>query len=212
MVTAQGCPVGFVRPGIRDHRPLQTAAALTRRSAGGPAGDAGLPLLGRVLKQKSGRLPAGKLFPVRGQGLPLWAGSGNATRVSCTPAQRSSKDPCCPHQQRPVPGPAGGKRPPGAGRALAGGFGRRLAWIQPRAAAGAMAPARMRKAHRRKRFPLSGQAAHAVGTFSASCQAPLRGLLPPREPSGPHQAACHRTHGLPPKAVSPQGPARISRP
>jgi hypothetical protein len=36
----------------------------------------------RVLKQQSDRQPAGKLFPVRGQGLALWAGPGNATRVS----------------------------------------------------------------------------------------------------------------------------------
>jgi len=58
-----------------------------------------------------------------------------------------------------------GQRPPR--RALAGGFGPRLAKGQRGAVAGAMAPARMRKARRRKRSPLFGQAAHATGTFSA---------------------------------------------
>jgi hypothetical protein len=38
-------------------------------------------------------------------------------------AERCHQDPCRPHQQRPAPDPAGGKRPPWAGRALAGGFG-----------------------------------------------------------------------------------------
>ena len=47
---------------------------------------------------------------------------------------------------RPAPDPAGGKHPPGAGRALAGGFGPRRARDQRSAVAGAVAPARMRKA------------------------------------------------------------------
>jgi len=44
--------------------------------------------------------------------------------------------------RRPAPDLAGAKRPPGAGRALAGGFGPRLVKDQRGAAAGAMAPAR----------------------------------------------------------------------
>jgi len=67
--------------------------------------------------------------------------------VPCRPA-----DPGTTPGQRPTrragsarPGRVG--RPPGAGRALAGGFGPRLAKDQRGAVAGAMAPARMRKAH-----------------------------------------------------------------
>ena len=49
--------------------------------------------------------------------------------------------------QRPVPhAPTAGQRPPWAGRALAGGFGPRRAKDQRGAVAGAMAPARIRKA------------------------------------------------------------------
>jgi hypothetical protein len=53
---------------------------------------------------------------------PLRAGTGNAC-VSPARAERCHKDRCNRHKQRPAPGPAGEKRPPGAGRALAGGFG-----------------------------------------------------------------------------------------
>ncbi|MFN7596675.1 MAG: hypothetical protein ACK5PT_08000 [Cereibacter sp.] len=42
---------------------------------------------------------------------------------------------------RPAPDPAGGKRPPWAGRVLAGGFGPRPVKDQRDAVAGAMAPA-----------------------------------------------------------------------
>ena len=72
---------------------------------------------------------------------------------------------------RPVdPEPTKGQRPPGAGRALAGGFGPRLDKDQRGSVAGAMAPARMRKARAgRKRFPLCARAAPAAGTFSAPC-------------------------------------------
>ncbi len=43
--------------------------------------------------------------------------------VSPARARRCHQDPRNPHQQRPAPDPAGEKRPPWAGRALAGGFG-----------------------------------------------------------------------------------------
>jgi hypothetical protein len=42
--------------------------------------------------------------------------------VSPARARRCPQDPCHPQQERPAPDPAGKKRPPGAGRALAGGF------------------------------------------------------------------------------------------
>jgi hypothetical protein len=54
--------------------------------------------------------------------VPLRAGTGNAC-VSPARARRCHEDPCHPHQQRSAPDPAGEKRPPRAGRALAGGFG-----------------------------------------------------------------------------------------
>jgi hypothetical protein len=44
-------------------------------------------------------------------------------RVSPARAGRCHKDRLHPHQQRTAPDPAGAKRPPGVGRALAGGFG-----------------------------------------------------------------------------------------
>ena len=55
-------------------------------------------------------------------------------------AGRCHKDPCRPHNERPAPGPAGAKRPPGAARTLAGGFGPRRVKGQRSAVAGAMAP------------------------------------------------------------------------
>jgi len=56
---------------------------------------------------------------------PLRAGTGNATRVSPAPVGRSPVDRQVREGQRPAPDPAGAKRPPWAGRALAGGFGPR---------------------------------------------------------------------------------------
>ena len=53
------------------------------------------------------------------------AGTGNATRVSPARAQRRPVDRQVLEERRAAPGPAGAKRPPGAGRALAGGFGPR---------------------------------------------------------------------------------------
>ena len=52
---------------------------------------------------------------------PLRAGETHC--VSPARARRCHQDRCNPHQQRPALDPAGEKRPPGAGRALAGGFG-----------------------------------------------------------------------------------------
>jgi len=78
--------------------------------------------------------------------LRLWAETGNATRVSPARAGRRPVDRQVREERRPAPDPAGEKRPPGAGRALAGGFGPRLDKGQRGAVAGAMAPARMRKA------------------------------------------------------------------
>ena len=53
---------------------------------------------------------------------PVWAGTGNAWRFPAR-ARRCPVDPQVWATQRPAPDPAGAKRPPWAGRALAGGFG-----------------------------------------------------------------------------------------
>ena len=105
-----------------------------------------------VLKKQSDRLPAGKLVRIRGKGSPLRAGPENALRFTAR-AGRFPADRQVQAHGRPAPDPAGGKRPPGAGRALAGGFGPRLAWGQRGAVAGAMAPARIRKARAGGRVP-----------------------------------------------------------
>ena len=71
---------------------------------------------------------AGTFGAFRGKGVPL--------RPGPCPAGRQVRE-----GQRPAPDPAGEKRPPRAGRALAGGFGPRLTKDQRGAVAGAMAPA-----------------------------------------------------------------------
>ena len=68
-------------------------------------------------------------------------GAGNAPRFPARPEATFPQDWLPQAQRRPAPDPAGAKRPPGAGRALAGGFGPRRAWDQRGAVAGAMAPA-----------------------------------------------------------------------
>ena len=75
------------------------------------------------MKQHSGRLPAGELVPSRAKGLSVWAGSGNATRVSPPARDGALQTGGSGHHERPAPGPVGAMRPPGAGRALAGDFG-----------------------------------------------------------------------------------------
>jgi len=54
---------------------------------------------------------------------PLRAGPGNASRVCPARARRCPVDRQVREERRPAPDPAGGKRPPGAGRVLAGDFG-----------------------------------------------------------------------------------------
>ncbi|MCA3544428.1 MAG: transposase [Rhodobacter sp.] len=116
----------------------------------------------RVLKSAP-RMPGGKLFPVRGKGLPLGAGRGTATCVSPAPERRSHKGRLHPHNA--------GQRPPQAGWALAGGFGRRLALIPAWRWAKGDGPCRDAQGARRcKSVPLSGQPAPATGTFSGPCK------------------------------------------
>jgi hypothetical protein len=104
-----------------------------QRPAPDPAGEKRPPGAGRALAGGFGP-PAGvrAAWPYgRGDGPclgndavppPLRAGTGNAC-VSPARAERCHQDRCRPHRQRPAPDPAGEKRPPVAGRALAGGFG-----------------------------------------------------------------------------------------
>jgi hypothetical protein len=68
------------------------------------------------------------------------AGTGNAPRFPAR-AERCPTDRQVGEQRRPAPDPAGAKRPPGAGRALAGGCGPRPVKDQRGAVAGAIAPA-----------------------------------------------------------------------
>jgi len=73
---------------------------------------------------RSQGLLAGKreIFPVRGQGLPPWAGPGNATRVSPARAGRCPVDRWVRDRQKASARPGGGKAPAeggaGAGRGL----------------------------------------------------------------------------------------------
>jgi hypothetical protein len=72
--------------------------------------------------EKAVRPPAGNIFPTRGRDCPF--GREQETHcVSPAGAGRFPVDRQVQAQQRPAPDPAGEKRPPGAGRALAGGFG-----------------------------------------------------------------------------------------
>jgi hypothetical protein len=110
-----------------------------QRTAPDPAGEKRPPGAGRALAGGFGP-PAGQGSaercgrgdgPCHGNGaggsdsvVPPRSGRDQETHcVSPARAERCHKDPCHPHQQRPSPDPAGAKRPPGAGRALAGGFG-----------------------------------------------------------------------------------------
>jgi len=58
---------------------------------GWSAADSGQRRL-RVMKQHSGRLPAGELVPSRAKGLSVWAGTGNATRVFPARARWCAED------------------------------------------------------------------------------------------------------------------------
>ncbi len=84
---------------------------------------------------------------------PVRAGSANTTRVSPAGSGRCPANRQAWERQRSAPRPAGAKRPAGAERAR----GTRMA--------GALAPTGMRRARRRKSFPLSLSAAPAAGTF-----------------------------------------------
>jgi len=78
----------------------------------------------------------------QGQCFRLFGRDRETQRVSTARARRSPVDREVREQRRPAPDPAGEKRPPGAGRALAGGCGPRLVKGPCGAAAGAMAPAK----------------------------------------------------------------------
>ena len=77
----------------------------------------------------------------------LRAGKGNATLVSPARAGRFCADRQVWEHRQASARPGGREAPAGSGRALAGGFSPRLDKSQSGAVAGAMAPARMLKAH-----------------------------------------------------------------
>jgi len=139
-----------VSPARAGHCPVDRQFREIQRPAPDPAGGKRPPGAGRALAGGFGPRPGkGQRGAVAGAMAPaiaavtvlssVRAGSGNATRVSPAHAGRCHEDRCNPHQQRPAPDPAGAKRPPWAGRALAGGFGSRLDKGQRGAVAGAMA-------------------------------------------------------------------------
>jgi len=120
---AERCPVD------RQVREQQKASA---RPGGGEAPAGGGSGAGRGLWHAAGQGSVWRCGrgdgPCHGSGAvppPLRAGPGNATRVSPARAERCPVDRQVREGQRPAPDPAGAKRPPGAGRALAGGFGPR---------------------------------------------------------------------------------------
>ena len=88
------------------------------------------------------RLPDGKTVLIRRKG-GHGSGRDQETRPAFPPPLRNGAlwTGRSWNNNRPASGPAGAKRPPGAGRALAGGFGPRLEKGQRGAVAGAMAPA-----------------------------------------------------------------------
>ena len=130
----------------------------------------------RVLKRQSDRLPAGKLFPVRGKGLPLWAGPRNAPRFPVR-ARRWHQDRCNPQQRQSSARPGGCDAPAGSVWALAGGF-------RPRRAAGASQDRNDGPGQSawgaRKIFLSSGQAAN--GDRHLFSIPPVAGLVPTRAP------------------------------
>jgi hypothetical protein len=122
-----------VFPPGRDRGPIRTLDANATQASAWPCG-VGMGSAWRCGRGGSPRHGSDAVPP------PHRAGTGNAPRFPAR-ARRCPVDRQVREHGRPAPDPAGEKRPPGAGRALAGGFGPRLAWGQPGAVAGAMAPA-----------------------------------------------------------------------
>ncbi len=120
----------------------------------------------------------------------LRAGPGNATRVSPARARRCPADRQVREVQRPAPDPAGEKRPPWAGRALAGGFGPRLVLMPACRGGRGDGPC-----HWSGAVPLALRA----GPGNASRVSPLRGTVP-RRPAGPGPTKFQR----PPGALGPR--------
>jgi hypothetical protein len=122
-----------VSPPVRDGAPQIGRSGNSRRPAPDPAGEKRPPGRGgrwpgalgpRRAKAQRGAV-AGAMAPaiaaVKGRS-SVRAGTGNALRFPAR-AGRFPVDRQVQAHGRPAPDPAGGKRPPGAGRALAGGFG-----------------------------------------------------------------------------------------
>ena len=129
-----------------------------QRPAPDPAGEKRPPRAGRALAGGFGpRLDKDQRGAVAGAMAPaidavtalssVRAGPGNAIRVSPARAGRCPVDRQVRERQRSAPDPAGSKRPPGAGRALARALVPRPGKDQPGAGPRAMAPGRMLKAH-----------------------------------------------------------------
>ena len=113
-------------------RPAPGPAGVKRPPRGGTGAGRGLwpPAgLGATFRAEGAMAPANKTareVPRCDLSPPLRAGSGNAPRFP-RPCTTPTTGPFHQAQRRPAPVPAGVKRPPWAGRALAGGFGPRPA-------------------------------------------------------------------------------------
>ncbi len=107
---------GRVRTGLgAGKRPLTSGGPPPGRScAAGAARPPPAIGFGPVPKQQFGRWAAGKLFVIRGQGLPLWAGSGNAARFP-RPRGTVPTGPAGPRGTQASARPGGGEAPAGGG-------------------------------------------------------------------------------------------------
>jgi hypothetical protein len=99
-----------MQQGIASGKPY-VRSVVARRIKGG---------VNRMLEKQSDRRPAGKRIPIRGTGVPLGAGPGNAPRFPA-PAGQCHPDPGHPHHKRQAP--AGGGAGAGQGSAWRCGRG-----------------------------------------------------------------------------------------
>jgi hypothetical protein len=158
-------PAGPVTPA--GQRPTRRARSVRHGRGGRWPGALGP----RRAKDQRGAV-AGAMAPAMAatQFRPLRAGTGNAC-VSPARARRLPADRQVREKQRPAPNPADGKRPPGAGRALAGGFGSPACHGSAGRCGRGDGPCEdAQGAHRRKRFPPFRSGMRCGRPFSAPCQ------------------------------------------
>jgi hypothetical protein len=169
----------------RGQRPTRRARS-ARRGRGGRWPGALGP---RLARDQPGAV-AGAMAPAMATAQFRPPPGGNRKRTAFPPPARNAatKTRATRTNGRPAPDPAGGKRPPGAGRALAGGFGPRRAKGHCFEMAGAMAPARGRGRVARSRVRQG---------LDAACMSPADPPTSPR--SQPKASTCPQPTGLRPR-------------